>query len=133
MHTITITELATNSKVAVARGSGNAIYGIAFNDSPIPPPKDPSMRTHRTEIVQVGEKHSKFSRHVGSSIEVATAEGFKPTETARGVTFMHDGTAVLCQDNGTLAQMLCVLSRLHCLPSPRSGLSDSERSSYPLQ
>ncbi len=104
--TITLTEWASGAKLAVARGGGNPVYGMAFNNTARVPPADKSLRTHAIEIVQIGEKHVKFYRHQGSSLEPDAPEDYKPVTTTTGVAFMHDGSIVVGQGNGDLAQFV---------------------------
>ena len=53
-NTITLTEWATGTKLAVARGGGNEIYGLAFNTTSKKPPKHEAYRKHAIEVVQLG-------------------------------------------------------------------------------
>ena len=105
-NTITLTDWAAGSKLAVARGGGNPVYGMAFNTTSRAPPATDKLRTHALEVVQLGQKHIKFYRHLGSALEIDAVEDYKPVETTTGVAFMHDGSSVVSQADGSLAQFV---------------------------
>jgi WD40 repeat protein len=103
--TIELVTWASGEKLAVARVSGE-IHQVAFNNSPSPAPEKSSLRTHALEIMLVGHQQTKFFRHLGTSLESDAPEAYKPSITTFGVTFMHDGSSVVCQDDGQLAQFI---------------------------
>ena len=105
-NTITLTEWATGTKLAVARGGGNDIYGMAFNTTSKKPPKNEDYRTHAIEVVQLGNKHVRFYRHLEAALEIDAPEDYKPTQSTYDAAFMHDGSIVVGQDSGELAQFV---------------------------